>query len=146
MPWCPRRSWRRTGRAWRRPSSCPRSTASSRRSPARPCRSESRSKPSDSGSALQDHHGRSETASLRGGVEKVGDPKVAREEPPHFRPADSAPLSVDQPDLGKSTAPRFVEIVRDDASDVARKERVEIEGIFDRNPLQVETVRPVALP
>jgi hypothetical protein len=43
---------------------------------------------------------------------------------------------VDQTDLAKPEASRFVEVVRDDVADVARKERVQIEGVLDRNLLQ----------
>src|SRR5262249_56841709 len=82
-------------------------------------------------SALQPHHRRAPAAAFRWRIGKVGHAGVARQ-----RTADDLTLcavapTIDQAHLAKPTRGRGVQIVRDDRGDVARGERVEIEGVLD---------------
>jgi hypothetical protein len=83
---------------------------------------------------------------LRRSIEEVRHSRVAGEQPADFCPAHSAALSVNQADLAKPEAVRFVEVVRDDALDVARKERVQVERVLDRNLLQERTANGRSIP
>ena len=52
----------------------------------------------------------------------------------HDRALDADAASVDQPDLAEPALPRSRQILLDDRHDVARRERVQIQRVLDRDP------------
>ncbi len=82
------------------------------------------------------HPGRSPAAALRRRVGEVGYLRQPFQHPSDNRPlhADSPP--VNQPHLAKSPSRRLANVLLDDGGDVARRERVEIESLFDRNAVR----------
>jgi len=48
-------------------------------------------------------------------------------------PLDAGPAAVDQPHLGEAPGVGGLEVLGDDRRDVLRRERVEVEGVLDRD-------------
>ena len=74
-------------------------------------------------------------AQMRRGIVK----KFQHERVPFERLLDDAALyadaaAVDEAHVVESCRMRFVDVVRDDRGDVSRRERVQVEGAFDRDP------------